>query len=415
MSLMKSFSEYSKTIGQYALQLQPDPYRPVEEYFKCQVYNMDSEMLPILNGWYVQESDALTTFPNGVMAGSLKTALKVCPELVTPGLFQQKGEEKDTLTTANETQFTDGVFIYVPDGVKVKRPFQIVSLTQSLENLLVQNRHVIRLGRSAEASVIQCDDSIRSGHSFVNIVTEISLAENAHLQYYKTENKEADSLLCHHIFVQQSAYSLFHSNAITFNAGFVCNNIRVHLNEPFAEAKLYGMYLVDKTQQCDNHIKVEHHATDGKSFQLYKGIMDDESEAAFHGHVVVHPNAQRTAAFQTNRNILLTEKAKVNTQPFLEIYADDVQCSHGATIGQLDDNALYYMRSRGIGEKSARKLLMFAFANEICQYVEIPALKDRLSDMVQRRLNGELTICDRCILHDAEQSEMFFHIDPSKI
>lgn len=412
---MNSFSEYSKQIGQYAIQAQPDPYRPVEEYFKCQVSNMGSVMLPMLNGWYVQESNGLTTYDNGVIAGSLRAALAQCPELVKPCLFQQKLEEKDELTASNEAQFTDGVFIYVPDDVKVEKPFQIVSLINSREDLLVQNRHVIKMGRNAELSVIQCDDSTRYGKTFLNIVTEISLSENAKLHYYKTENKEADSLLFHHIFVNQKAYSFFHSNAITFNAGYVCNNIHVNLNEPFAETKLYGLYLVDKTQHCDNHIKVDHIAPDCKSFQLYKGIMDDEAEALFHGHVVVRPDSQRTSAFQTNRNILLTDKAKINTKPFLEIYADDVQCSHGATVGQLDDEALYYLRSRGIGEKSARKLLMFAFANEICHFVEIPALKDRLSDMVQRRLNGELTICDQCMLHGAENSDLIFPIDASKL
>lgn len=412
---MNSFSEYSKQIGQYAIQAQPDPYRPVEEYFKCQVSNMGSVMLPMLNGWYVQESDGLSTYDNGVIAGSLKAALAQCPELVKPCLFQQKLEEKDELTASNEAQFTDGVFIYVPDDVKVEKPFQIVSLINSREDLLVQNRHVIKMGRNAELSVIQCDDSTRYGKTFLNIVTEISLSENAKLHYYKTENKEADSLLFHHIFVNQKAYSFFHSNAITFNAGYVCNNIHVNLNEPFAETKLYGLYLVDKMQHCDNHIKVDHVAPDCRSFQLYKGIMDDEAEALFHGHVVVRPDSQRTSAFQTNRNILLTDKAKINTKPFLEIYADDVQCSHGATVGQLDDEALYYLRSRGIGEKSARKLLMFAFANEICHFVEIPALKDRLGDMVQRRLNGELTICDQCMLHGAENSDLIFPIDASKL
>ena len=412
---MSSFLEYSKQISQYAIQAQPDPYRPVEEYFKCQVSNMGSVMLPMLNGWYVQESDGLSTYDNGVIAGSLKAALAQCPELVKPCLSQQKPEEKDELTASNEAQFTDGIFIYVPDDVKVEKPFQIVSLINSREDLLVQNRHVINMGRNAELSVIQCDDSTRYGKTFLNIVTEISLSENARLHYYKTENKEAGSLLFHHIFVNQKAYSFFHSNAITFNAGYVCNNIHVNLNEPFAETKLYGLYLVDKTQHCDNHIKVDHVAPDCKSFQLYKGIMDDEAEALFHGHVVVRPDSQRTSAFQTNRNILLTDKAKINTKPFLEIYADDVQCSHGATVGQLDDEALYYLRSRGIGEKSARKLLMFAFANEICHFVEIPALKDRLGDMVQRRLNGELTICDQCMLHGAENSDLIFPIDASKL
>lgn len=412
---MKPFASYIEQLHKYGIQTQPDPYRPVEDYFKCQVSNMGSEMLPILNGWYIQEGERLTTYANGVMAGSLKTALKVCPDLVKPYLAQQSEAEKDELTACNEAQYTDGIFIYVPDNVKVDKPFQIVSLINSREDLLVQNRNVIYVGKNAEVSVIQCDDSTRYGKTFINVVTEISLAENAHLHYYKTENKEADSLLFNHLFVNQQSYSLFHSNAITFNAGYVCNDIHVNLNEPFAETQLYGLYLVDKTQRCENRIKVKHNATDCKSFQLYKGIMDDEAEAVFHGHVLVQPGAQRTSAFQTNRNILLTDKAQINTKPFLEIYADDVQCSHGATVGQLDDEALFYLRSRGIGERSARKLLMFAFANEIVQYVNITGLRDRLSDMIQRRLNGELTICDQCMLHDAEHSGFTFPIDESKL
>lgn len=412
---MKSFTEYVKHLKQYEIQAQPDPYRPVEEYFKCQVSNMGSVMLPMLNGWFVAEGQRVVHYPNGILAGSLKAALQECPELVNPYLSRIRKNEQDELIRSNSEQYTDGIFIYVPDGVKADAPFQIVSLINSREDLLIQNRNVIFVGKDSELSVIQCDDSTKYGKTFINVVTEISLSENACLHYYKTENKEPESLLFNRIFVNQKGYSRFHSNAITFNAGFVCNDIHVDLDEPFAETSLYGLYLVDKSQCCENHIKVSHNATDCKSFQLYKGIMDDEADATFHGHVVVQPDAQRTAAFQTNRNLLLTDKAKINTKPFLEIYADDVQCSHGATVGQLDDEALYYLRSRGIGEKSARKLLMFAFANEICQHVEIQALKDKLSDMVQRRLNGELTICDQCMLHDADQSGMIFPIDPSKL
>lgn len=411
---MKSLEEYTLQLKNYHLQAHPDPYKPVEEYFTCQVSNMGSIMLPLLNGWYVHEGENLTSYPNGVLAGSLKAALDQHPNLVKPYLFS-KNEEKDELVITNENNFTDGIFIYVPDNVKVEKPFQIVSLINSREDLLVQNRNVIHVGRNSELSVIQCDDSTKYGKTFINVVTDVTLDENARLQYYKTENKEAESVLLNHIRVNQDAGSFFHSNAITFNAGYVCNNILVNLNKPFAEAQLYGLYLVDKNQQCNNRIKISHNSPDCKSYQLYKGIMDDEAEAAFHGHVVVQPDAQRTNAYQTNRNILLTDKAKINTKPYLEIYADDVQCSHGATVGQLDDEALYYLRSRGIGERSARKLLMFAFANEICHHVEIQAFKDRLSDMVQRRLNGELTICDQCMLHNSDQSGLIFPIDPSKL
>lgn len=412
---MKSFAEYTQQLKNYRLQLQPDPYQPVEEYFTCQVANMGSVMMPLLNGWYVHKDSQLTLYPDGVIAGSLKAAMTQYPELVQASLQPLKDHVQDELTLSNQEQFTDGIFLYVPDNVKVEKPFQIVSLVNSREDLLIQNRHLIHLGQNAELSVIQCDDSTKYGKTFLNVVTAITLNKQARLHYYKTENKEAESLLFNHLYVNQCAESFFHSNAITFNAGYVCNDIHVNLNEPFAEAQLYGLYLVDKTQQCENRIKVSHNCPDCKSFQLYKGIMDDEAEATFHGHVVVQPDAQRTNAFQTNRNILLTDKAKINTQPFLEIYADDVQCSHGATVGQLDDEALYYLRTRGIGERSARKLLMFAFANEICQHVDIQALKDRLSDMVQRRLNGELTICDQCMLHNADNGGLIFPIDPTKL
>ncbi len=412
---MKTRAAYSELMTGYRQQQQPDPYQPVEEYFTCQVSNMGSVMLPVLNGWYVHQGSRLTRHENGVIAGSLQAALQECPELVRPHLNRLAAGEHDELTASNERQFTDGVFIHVPDHVKVPHPLQIVSLVNSREDLLVQTRNIIAMGRDAELSLIQCDDSSQYGKTFLNIFTGIFLEENARLHYYKTENKEAESLLFHHIHVYQKQHSFFLSNAITFNAGYVCNNIRVSLDEPFAEARLYGLYLVDKTQRCDNRIKVLHNCPDCKSHQLYKGILDDEAEALFHGHVVVRPDAQRTNAFQTNRNLLLTDKAKVNTQPFLEIYADDVQCSHGATVGQLDDEALYYLRTRGVGERSARKLLMFAFANEICQHVTIQALKDRLSDMVQRRLNGELTICDQCMLHNADNSGIIFPIDPSQL
>ncbi len=412
---MKSFAEQAGRLDQYRIQTRPNPYRPVKDYFRCQVKNMETRMLPLLNGWHVYEGESLVVYPDGVTAGSLKAALQSCPGMVKPYLFRLGEQEQNDLTRTNEETFTDGIFIYVPDNVKAELPFQIVSLINSQDNLLVQNRNVIHVGKNSELSVIQCDDSIKYYNTFINIVTEIDLAENARLHYYKTENKEADSVLFNHLYVNQRNGSLFRANAITFNAGYVYNNTHVNLNEPFAEADLYGLYLVDKRQRCNNCIKVSHNATDCKSHQLYKGIMDDKAEACFAGHVIVKPHAQRTVAYQTNRNILLTEKAEINTRPFLEIYADDVQCSHGATVGQLDEEALFYLRSRGIGKQSARRLLMFAFANEICQHVEIQSLKEKLSDMVQRRLDGELTICDQCLLHDAEQTGLIFPIDPSKI
>ncbi len=412
---MKPENYYIQQLPRYTTQAEPCPYRPIEEVFKCQIWNLETVTLPMLNGWFVHDQKPLITLDNGVVIGSLKVAIQRYPEIIERchNAFQQA--EKDELTLLNEQQYTDGVFIYVPDNMRVQVPFQIISIVDAQSDLLVQNRHVVYVGKNAEMSLIQCDDSVRYAHTFLNVVTEVFMAENAQLHYYKTENKEKESLLFNHLYVHQEGHSHFLSNTITFNAGYIQNNIQVDLCEPFADVQLYGLYLVDKSQQCENRIKVHHRATDCTSHQLYKGIADDEAEAGFHGHVVVYPDAQRTAAFQTNRNIQLTDKARVNTTPFLEIYADDVQCSHGATVGQLDDEALFYLRSRGISAHNARKLLMFAFANEIVNVVEISALQERLGDMVQRRLNGELTICDQCMLSNADQRDFVFPIDPSKI
>lgn len=384
----------------YSIQTSPDPYQPMETYFQCRVHDLNPILLPIRNGWFVTDNQNISIHNNGVITGSLKNAVKQCPELVLPYLKHKGLEKENGLVALNETFFNDGVFVYIPDNVKVEKPVQIVSLINSTESIFVNNKYVIVLGKNAELSVIQCDDSVQRETSFTNNVSEIHLGENARLHYCKTENKDADSLLVNHIFVHQGRNSEFRSTAITFNAGFNCNCFCVNLNEPGADAKLNGLYLVDKEQVCDNHIFVNHSAPDCKSFQMYKGIMDDESVANFHGHILVKPDSQRTAAFQTNRNLLLTDKAHVTTKPFLEIYADDVQCSHGATVGQLDEEAMYYLRSRGIGEATANRLLMFAFANDIVQNVEIEALRDRLSNMVQHRLQGELNVCSQCLLSD---------------
>jgi Fe-S cluster assembly protein SufD len=208
--------------------------------------------------------------------------------------------------------------------------------------------------------------------------------------------------------VHQKTCSQFYSNVITFNAGKVNNFLQVNMDEPFADAHLNGLYLVDKQQAIHNEVRVLHNAPDCTSRQLYKGIADDEAYAIFNGHIVVQQDAQRTSAYQVNKNIALTDAAHIQTQPFLEIYADDVKCSHGATVGQLDENALFYLRSRGICHKNARMLLMFAFANEVAQTVKIQALRERMSQMIQQRLRGELHICSQCALHCEEGREISF-------
>lgn len=400
----------------YQLQREPNPYRPVEEYFKCKVQNLNTLLLPFLNGWYVHSDKALSILDNGIILGSLTAAIQQYPHLVLPYLTHSHSEKKDHgLIAMNEAMFNDGLFIFIPDNVKVDKPLQLVSMIDSNKDLLIQNHNLIIVGQNASLSLVHCDDSIRFTKTLINNVTEIHLAANATMNYTKTENKDQDSLLVNHLFVHQKQNSNFLSHAITFNAGYLHNSLHVNLEEPFAQTKLYGLYLADKNQVIDNQVFVSHDATDCTSYQLYKGIADDSAKTNFNGHILVRKDSQRTSAYQTNRNIALTDDAKVTTHPFLEIYADDVKCSHGATVGQLNDEALFYLRSRGIGEKAARMLLMYAFANEVTDLVEIDSLRERLSEMTQRRLSGELTLCDQCMIHTSNEKALIFNVDPNKI
>jgi Fe-S cluster assembly protein SufD len=395
----------------YTIQLTPAPYRPIEEYFRCKIQNIDTHMFAFLNGWYIHKSAPLTIFPNGVIVGSLMEAIKQYPDLVFPYLAKENINSNDIFLALNEALFIDGLFVYIPDNLQVSKPMQLVSIIDSKENLFVQQRNLIIVGENSSFSFVQCDDSLQFGNTFLNNVTEIFLHKNTRFNYYKMENKDANSILINQVFVQQKENSHFFSNITTFNAGHVVNVLKVKLLESFATAKLYGLYLVDKKQYVENQIFVDHIAPDCHSYQLYKGIADDEATANFNGHIVVRPNAQRTEAFQINRNITLTDNAKIMTKPFLEIYADDVKCSHGATTGQLDDEALYYLRSRGICERNAKMLLMFAFAIEIADSVEVESLKARQYEMIQKRLSGELSLCDQCVLHCSHEKLLEFDID----
>lgn len=386
-------------LSRWHFQSEPSPYRPVEEYFHCKVKDIDTQMCIFLNGWYVHNNQPLTIFENGIIVGSLMEAQRQFPEKVLPYLNDKPTPKEDDYSALNRQRYNDGLFIYVPDNVTAEKPIQLISLTDSAEELIINNRNLIVMGKNAELSFVQCDDSIEFKKCFINNVTKIYLAEDARFSYYKMENKNPESLLFNEVDVQQKGHSQFYSNAMTFNTGYLRNRINVFLTEPFATANLYGLYLVDRNQHVDNQIFVDHQVPDCESHQLYKGIIDDAARADFLGHVVVQPDAQRTVAGQTNRNITLTDDAHVTSRPFLEIYADDVKCNHGTTVGQLDDEAMFYLRTRGICERNARMLLMFAFANEIANYIKIDSLRERYIEMIRKRLNGELTICDQCVLH----------------
>ena len=228
---------------------------------------------------------------------------------------------------------------------------------------------------------------------------DIVVKENAFLEMYRIQNLDDTTGLKTHIHIHQERDSRVHFVVISFNAGDLRNHIEVDIDGEGCKTEVYGLYLVDRKQHVENYLKINHNVPHCSSDTRFKGIMDEEASAVFNGHVYVAPGAQKTDAQQNNANIILTPTAKIDTKPFLEIYADDVKCSHGTSTGQLDQEAMFYMRQRGISKANARMLLMYAFAAEISNQIKIDSLRDTIEDMIKRRLRGELSSCDRCVLH----------------
>ncbi|HRZ20995.1 MAG TPA: Fe-S cluster assembly protein SufD, partial [Bacteroidales bacterium] len=356
------------------------------------------------------------TRPDGIVIGSLAQAIKHFSTLVEESFARIGQATRNGLEALNNAFAQDGIFIYVPDHVSADQTIQIVSMVDHDRNLLLQNRNLIIMGKNSRLKLVHCDDSLNQQPSFTNTITEILLGEGAVIDHYKLQNINDNSSVISTTLFHQEANSQLSTHVTVLNGGLIRNDIYVDMEGENCTSDICGLYLVDKNQHVDNQVQVNHLKPYGTSNQLFKGIIDDHARAVFNGHVHVHRNAQKTNAYQSNKNILLTDKATVNTKPFLEIYADDVKCSHGATVGQLDQEALFYIRSRGISYDNARLLLMYAFAAEVINKITIEPLRLRMDDLVKKRLRGELSICDQCVLHcRTKENTVSFDIDMSKI
>jgi len=348
--------------------------------------------------------------------GSLAEALKKYPDLVEKYYSKYAGFENNSLTALNTAFAQDGIFIYVPDNVQSHKPVQMINVVQAEQSIFLQSRNLIILGKNSSLSIVHCDDSYNHQASFSNVVTEIFMDDQAVMDHYKLQNLNNDSTLVSSVYFNLERSAKLDSHFISLNGGLLRNNIFLCFNGADSNASIFGLYLMDRKQHIDNQVFVDHAKPGCTSKEMFKGIMDEQSSGVFNGHVLVRRDAQKTDARQNNRNILLTDTARVNSKPFLEIYADDVKCSHGSTTGQLDQEAMFYLMQRGIGEDSARMLLMFAFADEVVGKIAIPQLRQRIEDMVKKRLQGELQICEQCVLHcSTPEHPMEFDIDISKI
>ena len=387
----------------------------IDKIFTCDVYDLDTFSVTLLNGWFIYKNAPLTRLPNGAIIGSLAKAMEVYPDLVDRYLGKAVKIEDSGLAALNTAFLQDGLFIYVLQGVIIEKPIQLINIVNTSVPVFIQPRHLVIAEKNAGLTLVHCDHSLTHKISFTNTVVEMFAEENASIEHYKIQNKGRNSALVSSNYFVQKKNSRVISNIITLNGGFTKNIIDVTLTQPGCNSEHSGLYLADSNQHVDNQLLIDHAAPDCTSNQLFKGILDDQARAVFSGKVMVRRDAQRTLAYQNNKNLLLTDEAKANTQPHLEIYADDVKCSHGATVGQLDPEAMFYLRSRGLCERTARQLMMYAFAMEIVQKISIEALQQRLDQMVEKRLRGELSICDQCVLHCDSKEPTTFNIDLSKI
>jgi Fe-S cluster assembly protein SufD len=411
-------TDLSKSLsGKYANRFEPSHGDlSIDQVFQCNIHELETDQISLLNGWYIDKEKPLEVQENGVISGSLAAAMEAYPEIFEAHYGKYADKDKDGLQALNLAFAQDGFFIYVPDNVVVDKPLQMVSIINWEEGLFIQTRNLVILGKNSKMTMVHCDDSTNQEAMFKNSVTEVFIDEGANLEHYKLQNLNNQSTLINATWFRQMKDSSLKSNHITLNGGTIRNYTHTTLDGEGASAEIYGVYLMDKTQHVDNQVFVDHAKPNCYSNELFKGILDDEATAVFNGHVLVRKDAQKTNAFQNNKNILMSDTARVNAKPFLEIYADDVKCSHGATVGQLDQEAMFYLRSRGICEANARLLLLYAFAGEVVNKISIEALKDRVDDMIRKRLKGELHICDTCALHcDGPNNDILFEIDITKV
>jgi len=294
---------------------------------------------------------------------------------------------KDGIHAMNSAFAHNGVFIHVGAGKITEHPVYIYYITDARDsNILALPRHLVHIGERAEVEIVETHFTFGVSESFTNQVVEIVVEEDAIVSYYKIEN---DSEHANHVCTthfRQTGKSYIHAVTISLNGGLVRNNLNIVLEAERAEAHLYGLYFLKGKSHVDNHTVVDHVKPNCHSNELYKGIISDNATAVFNGKIYVQQDAQKTNAYQSNKNVLLSDGASVNTKPQLEIFADDVKCSHGCTVGRLDEEGMFYLRSRGINERTARSLLVHAFAIDILEHIKPIALRDYVDMLIFKRL-----------------------------
>jgi Fe-S cluster assembly protein SufD len=361
--------------------------------FPCTIPNLSSYKRFIINGQYFEE-EIETDLPQGVFSGSLHDFTNRHPQIFSEYYDRQASRKGDGLTAFNTMFVQDGYVLYVPENVIVEKPFQITNISAGNVDSLVNRRILIVLEPGAEAKLLVCDHAPHEKNVWAATqVVEIYAAENTSFDFYELEESGGQTIRLTSNFVRQAESSQVMVNSITLSNGITRNNYQVDLMGNQAGISLYGMAIADARQKIDNFTLINHQAPDCRSKELFKYILEDEAIGAFDGRIVVAKGAQKTQAYQSNRNLLGNSSCRMYAKPQLEIYADDVKCSHGMTTGRLDEAVLFYMQSRGIPKDEAVLLLKLAFVDDVIQGIRLEGLRDRLKLLVERRFRGELIKC----------------------
>jgi len=358
-------------------------YKDVKKYF---LHDIDTYKIVFVDGVY--SSYLSETTHDGVDVCLMSSAFsKPMFQQVIEVYFNKAASKDESLTSLNTAFSKEGAYIYIPKNKMPKKPIQILHLATGNEAaLMLQPRNLIVAEDNAEVQIIERHQSLTSNEVFTNSVTEIFAGKDAIVDYYKVQNDESTASLVDNTYISQKDSSVVRVHTFSLGGKLIRNNLNFYQNGERIDSTLKGVTILGDKQHVDHHTLVHHAQPNCESHQDYKGIFGDSSTGVFNGKIIVDKIAQKTDAFQQNNNILLSDKSTVNSKPQLEIFADDVKCSHGCTIGQLDEEALFYLRSRGIPKKEAKALMMYAFANNVLESVRIPELKARINKIIADKL-----------------------------
>ena len=361
-------------------------FKDIKKYL---IDDIDSYKIIFVDGKYC--SHLSETTHEGMDICILSAALtKSKYDLIVENYFNKIAND-DGITSLNTAFATEGAFVHIPKNKLVEKPIQIIHFSTGNESsLMFQPRNMIIVEENSQVQIIERHQSLSKNKVFTNSVTEIYGEKKSIIDYYKIQNDNLQSSLIDNTYVNQERNSTFSMHTFSFGNELVRNNLNISQNDEFIETTIKGVTIIGEKQHIDHNTLINHNKPNCNSHQDYKGIYDNKSTGVFNGRVLVKKQAQKTNAFQSNNNVLLSDKATINAKPQLEIYADDVKCSHGCTVGQLDKNALFYLKSRGIPHKEATALLMYGFANNILESVKIPEIKTRINLLIANKLGVKI-------------------------